>query len=63
MLTDLFALTPSWEVQNAIAGVLIRADLHALGRTRLLLTLLEKRRSPADGSSMVDALILRLQTP
>lgn len=63
MLTDLFAMTPSWEVQNAIAGVLIRADRHALGRTRLLLTLLEKRRSPADGSSMVDALILRLQTP
>ena len=63
MLTDLFAMTPSWEVQNAIAGVLIRADRHALGRTRLLLTLLEKRRSPADGGSMVDALILRLQTP
>lgn len=63
MLTDLFAQTPSWDVQNAIAGVLIRADRHALGRTRLLLTLLERRRSPADGSSMVDALILRLQAP
>ena len=44
-------------------GEMIRADRHALGRTRLLLTLLEKRRSPADGGSMVDALILRLQTP
>lgn len=63
MLTDLFAQTPSWDVQNAIAGILIRADRQSLGRTRLLLTLLEKRRSPAPGDSMVDALILRLQTP
>ena len=63
MLTDLFAQTRSWDVQNAIAGILIRADRQSLGRTRLLLTLLEKRRSPAAGDSMVDALILRLQTP
>ncbi len=63
MLTDLFAQTPSWDVQNAIAGILIRADRRSLGRTRLLLTLLEKRRSPAAGDSMVDALILRLQMP
>jgi hypothetical protein len=63
MLTDLFAQTPSWDVQNAIAGVLIRADRNSLARTRLLLILLEKRRSPATGSSMVDALIQRLQMP
>lgn len=63
MLTDLFAQTPSWDVQNAIAGILIRADRQSLGRTRLLLTLLEKRRSPAGGNSMVDALIQRLQMP
>lgn len=63
MLTDLFAQTPSWDVQNAIAGILIRADRQSLGRTRLLLTLLEKRRSPAVGNSMVDALIQRLQLP
>lgn len=62
-LTDLFAQTPSWDVQNAIAGILIRADRRSLAHTRLLLTLLEQRRSPAPGSSMVDALILRLQTP
>jgi len=62
-LTDLFAQTPSWEVQNAIAGILIRADRKSLARTRLLLTLVENRRPPAGGNSMVDALIVRLQTP
>jgi hypothetical protein len=62
-LTDLFAQTPSREVQNAIAGLLIRADRQSLARTKLLTTLREKRRSQAPDDSMVDALIVRLQTP
>jgi hypothetical protein len=64
-LKDLFARTRSWPVQNAIAGVLIRADRDSISDPGLLPTLREHRlKSEAasrSGSDMVDALIERLQ--
>jgi hypothetical protein len=62
MLTQLFAQTPSWPVQNAIAGILMRADRRLIASPRLVQTLQEKRR-PAPDTTMVDALIRRLQLP
>jgi hypothetical protein len=60
-LRQLFARTRSWPVQNAIAGVLIRADPDAIPRTDLLQTLREYRIKTSPGHNMVDALIQRLQ--
>jgi hypothetical protein len=60
-LQQLFAKTRSWQVQNAIAGVLIRADADALGTPELLRTLREYRLKASPGDNMVDALIQRLQ--
>ena len=63
MLRQLFAQTPSWSVQTAIAGILIRADRRSIASAKLLSTLIEKRQSSPDGNNMVDALIQRLQLP
>ncbi|WP_298825699.1 hypothetical protein [uncultured Piscinibacter sp.] len=63
MLTQLFAQTPSWSVQTAIAGILIRADRRSIAAPELLRTLVEKRQSSSEGNNMVDALIHRLQSP
>lgn len=64
-LKDLFTRTRSWPVQNAIAGVLIRADRDSIADPALLPTLREHRLKSAPGnkpgSNMVDALIERLQ--
>jgi hypothetical protein len=60
-LKDLFAKTRSWPVQNAIAGVLIRADRKTIDDPDLLATLREHRKKASPGSNMVDALIERLQ--
>lgn len=60
-LRQLFARTRSWPVQNAIAGVLIRADPDAIPRMDLLQTLREFRVQTSPGHNMVDALIQRLQ--
>ena len=60
-LKQLYARTRSWPVQNAIAGVLIRADRKAIPADDLLRTLREHRLKPSPGANMVDALIHRLQ--
>ena len=61
-LKTLFAKTRSWLVQNAIAGVLIRADPKSIaGPDELLRTLREYRLKSSPGDNMVDALIQRLQ--
>lgn len=60
-LKELFATTPSWQVQNAIASVLIRADRGAVRDPDLLPTLREHRLQKAPGDNMVNALIDRLQ--
>jgi hypothetical protein len=63
MLATLYSQTPSWPVQNAIAGILIRSDTRSIARQDLLHTLRERRRKPPSGDNMVDALISRLQLP
>jgi len=60
-LRQLFAKTRSWPVQNAIAGVLIRADRKSIAPSDLLRTLRENRLKASPGDNMVDALIHRLQ--
>ena len=61
---QLFAQTSSWSVQDAIAGILIRADRRSLGRIpRLVHTLARETPPPPPGDNMVDALIRRLQAP
>ena len=60
-LRQLFARTRSGTVQNAIAGVLIRADRKSVVSTELLHTLRENRVKTSPGGNMVDALIQRLQ--
>ena len=60
-LKHLFARTRSWPVQNAIAGVLIRADRKTVRSPELLRTLRENRVKASPGDNMVDALIQRLQ--
>jgi hypothetical protein len=63
MLARLYSQTPSWPVQNAIAGILIRSDTKAIASQDLARTLRERRRKPPSGDSMVDALLSRLQLP
>jgi hypothetical protein len=60
-LRQLFAKTRSGTVQNAIAGVLIRADRKSVASSELLHTLRENRVKTSPGGNMVDALIHRLQ--
>ena len=63
MLTRLFAQTRSWEVQNAIAGLLLRADRKSVYAPELVRTLQQSRRPSPAGDNMIDALIARLQSP
>ena len=63
MLTRLFSKTPSWSVQAAIAGILIRADRRSIASPQLVRTLVENRRPSPAGNNMIDALIQRLQSP
>jgi hypothetical protein len=60
-LKQLFAKTRSAAVQNAIAGVLIRADRKSVRASELLPTLREYRLRTSPGDNMVNALISRLQ--
>src|SRR5207253_886624 len=60
-LKELYARTRSPAVQNAIAGVLIRADRKAFSSADLLPTLREHRLRAASGDNLVNALIERLQ--
>lgn len=59
-LVRLYASTPSWTVQNAIAGILIRADRKALATPALMRTLVEQRRPSPRQTNMIDALLVRL---
>ena len=60
-LVQHFARTGAWQVQNAIAGVLLRADPAAIARREVLRTLREYRVKSLPEGNMVDALIERLQ--
>ncbi|HEY0817868.1 MAG TPA: hypothetical protein VGD46_03765 [Rhizobacter sp.] len=60
-LTDHYAKTTSVDVQNAIAGVLIRADRRSLDAAELRQVLAQHRRRPAGASEMIDALLARLE--
>ncbi|MFO1224877.1 MAG: hypothetical protein U1E90_17440 [Burkholderiaceae bacterium] len=61
-LAQLYAQTPSWAVQAAIAGILIRADRRGLSSAQLLRTLQDHRLpAPMGEGEMIDALIHRLQ--
>lgn len=62
-LTQLFSRTRSPPVQDAIAGVLIRADLGSIAGPPLLRRLHDDRLKPSAGGTMVDALVHRLQLP
>ena len=63
MLIRLFTQTSAEPVQDAIAGILIRADRRSIDGSQLLRMLAENRRPSAGGDSMIDALIRRLQSP
>ena len=60
-LKHLFSRTRSQAVQNAIAGVLIRADRGSMKGSDLLPTLRENRLRASPAGNMVDALIERLE--
>jgi hypothetical protein len=60
-LVRLFTETPSWSVQAAIAGILIRADRRSIPSPQLAQTLTEYRRPSPPGENMIDALIRHLQ--
>jgi hypothetical protein len=60
-LRQLFARTGAWPVQNAIAGVLLRADPKTARDPDVLRTLREFRLKTLPEGNMVDALIQRLR--
>jgi hypothetical protein len=60
-LTRLFPLAKSVSVQRAIAGILIRADYHAIAKPELVRALREKRLKSPDGQDLIDVLIRRMQ--
>lgn len=60
-LTRLYAATRSADVQSAVAGILIRSDLDAIGRAALLETLRRHRLRSAGGETLVDVLIRHLE--
>ena len=57
----LYPASNSAEVQNAIAGVLIRADYSGLDRVELAQTLRQYRVKSRGSDDLVDALIRRLE--
>ena len=63
LLVNLYVQTQSQEVQDAVAGILIRADRQSLASPQLVPTLREHHRSSADDNSLIDALIRRLEQP
>jgi hypothetical protein len=60
-LAGLFPRARSVSVQRAIAGVLIRADYHAIARPDVVRMLRQNRVKSPDGEDLVDILIRRLQ--
>lgn len=61
-LARLFPLAPTWDVQSAIAGVLIRADYRSIARPEIVRTLQEHRHKSPHGEDVIDVLIRRLQS-
>jgi hypothetical protein len=61
-LTQLFMLAKSVNVQRAIAGILIRADVHAIAKPELVRALRQHRLKSAEGNDLIDVLIRRLQS-
>jgi hypothetical protein len=57
----IYPASNSAEVQNAIAGVLIRADYSGLDRVELAQTLRQYRVKSRGSDDLVDALIRRLE--
>ncbi|HET7792425.1 MAG TPA: hypothetical protein VFL64_03475 [Rhizobacter sp.] len=60
-LTSLYQSTPSVDVQNAVAGVFLRADRKSIDRTDLLRVLKEYRKPAKSGKQAVDALMTLLE--
>ena len=60
-LTQLFAATDSSAVQNAIAGILVRADYASIARPEIVQALRQHRLKSSGGESMVDVLLRHLQ--
>ena len=60
-LTRLFPQAKTVNVQRAIAGILIRADYHALAVSEIARTLQQYRLKSPDGEDLIDVLIRRLQ--
>ena len=59
LLVRLFTETPSWEVQDAIAGILSRADRRTVAGLPLENALRQHRRKAPRGDTLVDALLRR----
>ena len=60
-IARLFPLARSLDVQRAIAGVLLHADLQALPKADLARTLRQHRLASRDGGDVIDVLIRLLQ--
>jgi hypothetical protein len=61
VLKNLYASTRSSQVQDAIAGVLVRADRKSVADPELLQTLRDRRLKSPNGEGMLNALIDRLR--
>jgi hypothetical protein len=61
-LAESFRVAKSLEVQRAIAGVLVRADYHAITPADLAGALRKQRLKSPDGRDLIDVLIRRLDT-
>jgi hypothetical protein len=61
LLTRLFPVAKSVNVQRAIAGILIRSDFDAIAKPDLVRALREKRLKSPDGQDLIDVLIRRMQ--
>ena len=61
-LTHSFAASASTRVQDAIAGIFLRADAATIAQPYLLDTLLRHRIKSAGGEGLVDVLIRRIQS-
>jgi hypothetical protein len=61
-LAESFRASKSLDVQRAIAGVLVRADLHAIAPADLAQVVRKQRMKSPDGRDVIDVLIRRLDT-
>jgi hypothetical protein len=61
-LAESFRVTKSLDVQRAIAGVLVRADFHAIAPADLAQALRKQRMKSPDGRDLIDVLIRRLDS-